>query len=210
MRLSNQRTTLAKLRLAIGLRQKEMADLLGVSASIIQNIELEKTDLPEDLADDAARLTGADVVWLLENDPRRPIINSNGEPFTMSDYEKRQAKLRFEKGSPASIAPRVETELASSLGKLIVIAEAALRSGRYDLFSYKISRALNGLCNEAHARVYRLPISKGEHVDIWPDLDHVVADWKTRHDWRAEFRSLMKPKLPAKRRAGRARKAPAL
>jgi transcriptional regulator with XRE-family HTH domain len=195
MRASKEATTLAKLRLAIGFRQSEMADLLGVTPSIIQNIELNKTELPEELADDAARLTGVDLEWLLEDDVSKPIVNRLWHPFTKNDFVRRDAELRSQRNTPGSIAPQVEAELALSLRRLIAITEAALRDGRYDLFSYKVRRALNGLCNEAHARLpVTPPPPKGKRGGVWPDVAYVAADWKNRFDWRKQFKSFLASK----------------
>jgi hypothetical protein len=165
------------------------------------NIELEKTTLPDELAFDVARVLGVDLYWLLEDDVTKPIINDDGQPFKPGEFYRRQAQLRSEKNSPGSIASRVEMQLALNLRRLIAITEATLRGGRYDLFYYKIAWALNTLCNEAHTDLARMPLPKGRSPGVWPDLDAVVADWKSRHDWKAEFESFLATKsgkLPAK------------
>ena len=191
MRRSNEATTLAKLRLAIGFRQSELGALFGVSPHIIQNIELGKTHLPGDLADDASQLTGVDLEWLLDGDVSKPIINEDGQPFTRDDFYRRQMQIRQGRNVPESIAPRVEADLCMNLQKLIAITEAALRDKKYDVVSYKIKRALWKLCVETNGFDFVIPPQKGEPLSPWPDLGRVVAYWKSRHDCKAEFESFL-------------------
>lgn len=72
MRISPRRHTLATLRIAIGLTQKEMATLVQRSPRTIQAIELGQLPLSEDLGVLIAEATGVDFGWLMEGDPHEP------------------------------------------------------------------------------------------------------------------------------------------
>ena len=92
MRPSPLRHPVAVLRNLIGLGQKELAQLVGKSASTIQAIELGKLRLSEELAAKIEQETGVSSDWLLAGDVNRPIENAIGASYLKDDYELARAK----------------------------------------------------------------------------------------------------------------------
>jgi transcriptional regulator with XRE-family HTH domain len=126
MRPSPFRHTLAVLRTAIGLTQKEMAALVDRAARTIQSIELGKLPLSEDLAMTLAQATGVDAGWLLEDNPATPprkglTVDNLGTgigEYTRSDYEFHRAFLDSPVASPELMAAFVrEAEKGQTKGK---------------------------------------------------------------------------------------------
>jgi transcriptional regulator with XRE-family HTH domain len=64
---------LAILRKSLGLKQGELAELIGCSISTIQSIEVNKLKLSKSLASRISLETGADLDWLLNNDVSVPM-----------------------------------------------------------------------------------------------------------------------------------------
>jgi transcriptional regulator with XRE-family HTH domain len=87
MRPSPLRHPLAVLRQLIGLRQKELAQLLGKSTPTVQAIELGKLKLSEDLAAKIEEETGVSADWLLNGEAARPPRNRVGATYGKDDYE---------------------------------------------------------------------------------------------------------------------------
>jgi transcriptional regulator with XRE-family HTH domain len=73
MPASKQAHVLAVLRKNLSLKQPELAELVGCSASTIQAIELNKLSLSPGLAGRISAATGVDLHWLQENDLNRPM-----------------------------------------------------------------------------------------------------------------------------------------
>lgn len=96
MRPSPFRHTLAVLRTAIGLTQKEMATLADCSTPTIQAIELGKLKLSDKLGQLIARNTGASLTWLMANDTTRPAVNEEGNPIDKGTFEAFRATALFD------------------------------------------------------------------------------------------------------------------
>jgi transcriptional regulator with XRE-family HTH domain len=92
MRLSAKRHNLARLRLFVNLRQKEMAEVCGCSVDTIQSIELgrKRLALSENLARKISKETGIAAEWLLENDLRAALLGDDYQPFTIERYNERR------------------------------------------------------------------------------------------------------------------------
>jgi transcriptional regulator with XRE-family HTH domain len=72
MPASKQAHVLAVLRKNLSLKQPELAELVGCSASTIQQIELNRLSLSPGLAGRISAATGVDLDWLRANDLNRP------------------------------------------------------------------------------------------------------------------------------------------
>jgi transcriptional regulator with XRE-family HTH domain len=92
MRPSPERHNLARLRVFLKLRQKEMAELAGCSTHTIQSVELGRLALSELLARKISNATGISAGCLLRNDLKAPLISDHFEPFTVEDYNQRRAE----------------------------------------------------------------------------------------------------------------------
>ncbi len=78
--------TVAVLRQVTGLGQKELAELVGCSTATIQSIELGRLALSRSLGERIALETGVDLGWLLANNTHKPILDSNGHPYSRETY----------------------------------------------------------------------------------------------------------------------------
>jgi transcriptional regulator with XRE-family HTH domain len=90
MRRSPERHNLARLRLFLGLGQKEMAEKVGCSTHTIQSVELGRLPLSQLLALKISNATGVEVGWLLENDLSAPLTSDRFKPFTIEHYYQRR------------------------------------------------------------------------------------------------------------------------
>ncbi len=115
MRPSPLRHNLARLRLFLGLGQKQMAEVLKCSASAIQSIELGHLKLSESLAKRAAFATGVHPGWLLENDTTAPILSKWTMPYEKYDYFRAQSDMVAPVGQLAGDSWREENIVGSLL-----------------------------------------------------------------------------------------------
>jgi transcriptional regulator with XRE-family HTH domain len=90
MRNLAKRHVLASVRRTCGLTQKQLAQLLGVSAISVQRIEQGSLKLSEELAETAQRQLDISAEWLLANDPKIPPLSSRNAYWTKDLYEFRQ------------------------------------------------------------------------------------------------------------------------
>ena len=92
MRRSPKRRNLARLRLFLGLGQKELAEICGCSVHTIQSVELARgrLALSEFLARKISNATGISAGWLLTNDLRAPLTSDHFEKFTKDTYNQRR------------------------------------------------------------------------------------------------------------------------
>jgi transcriptional regulator with XRE-family HTH domain len=84
MPASKRSHALAILRKNLGLRQPELAEMLGCSVATIQSIEVGRLKLSESLASRISAATGCDRDWLLRNDVSEPMPP---RPFNMANVE---------------------------------------------------------------------------------------------------------------------------
>src|SRR5438445_8351150 len=98
MRPSPKKHTLAILRLALGMSQKEMAELVKRSTRTIQAIELCQLPLSAELGSEIARETGVSPKWLMDGDTTKPIIDAGRRPYTRETFEGKQAWIKRKLG----------------------------------------------------------------------------------------------------------------
>lgn len=143
MRPSLQKHTLAKLRVLVGLGQKELADLLGRATTSIQKIEAGQLPLGAELAGQIALKTGINLKWLIEDKVSRPPIDSYGKPYTRATFDETRAFMNS--GYPA---PVLDFQIWSQYSRFTSIIWSALDKDRFMLFDYKVNRALAALEKE--------------------------------------------------------------
>ncbi len=150
MRRSPKRHPLAVLRLALGLTQKEMADLAGCATVTIQSIETGKMPLSEKLGEHIAALTGVQMYWLMAGDPKAPMVADDGLPYTR-DLCEQNKELLFGKKSKQ----RHEAEynfIPEALGLFLAQAYSILRHGhskhRLAWSIYKLQVAFDTVATE--------------------------------------------------------------
>lgn len=86
MKVSPQRHNLARLRLALDLRQEEFAQIIGCPRPTLQSIEHGRVALIEEIAERVAEQTGVSVGWLLQNDLTAPIVSRWGTAYGLEHY----------------------------------------------------------------------------------------------------------------------------
>lgn len=148
MRPSKKKHPVAVLRTFLGLRQKELADLVGCSVSTIQSIELgrERLGLSEDLALRIVDQTHINLSWLLRGDPQAPPLNEWESPYCKDDYEFAQALLR-QRRDPRTLQMLSKLQLAETVAsiykeRLVRLIKKALRKGRRGIIDWQIDQAL--------------------------------------------------------------------
>ena len=84
--------SLRQLRAVLGIHQRQLAVLVDRSRHTIESLEIGRLKLSPQLAIEISRACGVDVSWLLANDPRLPMVNRAGVPYTRRDFEIAQDK----------------------------------------------------------------------------------------------------------------------
>lgn len=145
MRTSSRRTTAAVLRQILGIKDFEMAEILGRSKYTIHNIESGRLELSHSLATKMFHETGISLDWLLNEDPNAPPISGRGEQYTKEIFEKAQAeKIYYDQPHPLSR----NTDELGSCARLIAILESASAHENYYMALYKVRTALDSLQGE--------------------------------------------------------------
>jgi transcriptional regulator with XRE-family HTH domain len=148
MRRSAKRHTLAVLRTALGFSQEQMSKLIDRATSTVQAIELGRLPLIESLAEKIARETAVNLQWLLENDVSKPIIDGRGNPYTKSTFDQKQAWINRKLGDYPDDHRWTELSIMFFIQVYSTLAIKALKSGKFTLFNYKASKALEPLGRE--------------------------------------------------------------
>lgn len=129
MRRSPERHNLARLRLLIGLGQKEMAEIVGCSTPTIRAVELGKLNLSEGLAFRISLATGVDAAWLLENDLTKPPLSFDGREYTTRFYEATRASNTPHHADSAFVASRLDEYNFATYGRLCRLGVALTKMG---------------------------------------------------------------------------------
>src|SRR5260370_1894336 len=110
MRRIPPRHNLARLRLFLNLRQKQMAEICDCSVDTIQSIELGRgrLALSESLARKISNNTRIAAEWLLENDLKAHLIGDDNKPFTMEHYNERRSLRDLGLPTPRGMAVTLE------------------------------------------------------------------------------------------------------
>src|SRR6266853_1787456 len=148
MRKSPESHTLAILRVVLGMTQKEMADLVKRSARTIQAIELGQLPLSDALGQQFARETAVNLEWLMSGDVSRPIINSQGKPYTRTAFDQKQAWINRKLGDYPDDLRWTELSIFMFLQLYCASASSALKSGKFTLFNYKVARSAHAIVKE--------------------------------------------------------------
>ena len=145
--MNEPKHTLAVLRRTIGLKQKELADLVKCSMPTIQAVEYGKLPLSAALAERVALETGAGLDWLLGNDAGAPPVDSGGRPVTQDTFvETRAARTRPQPGGDD--VARIKEAYDFAIDRVGAILLHAAKAKRTDLYVYKLMSALQHLAAE--------------------------------------------------------------
>jgi transcriptional regulator with XRE-family HTH domain len=143
MRTSSRKTTPAVLRSILGIKDVEMAELLGCSTSTIHSVESGRLKLSESLALRMSLVTGVNVDWLLDGDTSKPPTTIyQARPYSRSEFEhwllSKTETLRVDKMQRA-------IDVIECFGQLRAILESANKRGDYIMARYKLHVAIEAL-----------------------------------------------------------------
>ena len=142
MRTSSGMTTSAVLRTILGIKDAEMAELLGCSRHTIHSLESGRLKLSDELATKMFHETGISVDWLLKGDPSAPAIAANREPYSRETFEKTQANKKwFDRQHPWFRS----NDALGFCAQLVAILESANARKNYFMAAYKVGAALESL-----------------------------------------------------------------
>jgi transcriptional regulator with XRE-family HTH domain len=199
MRPSPLRHNLARLRLDLGLGQKEMAELAGCSSATIQSIELGRLSLSEELARKISAETGILFEWLLLNDLRMPLIADHGEPFAMEDFNRRRSER--EMGIPTTRA-LLRQGLLGEGDALIYFAwmRGIFAANKADIATWKVGKFLEQLARDYGYHHDVLPVRKVSLASIEGRLDR--SRFKSAGGWRKNLREDIALPTPGRSSSG--------
>lgn len=187
---------LAVLRRILGLKQKEMANLVGCSTATIQAVEYGKLVLSEKLAVEVQQQTGVDLEWLLSNDVSKPVVNPVGDPYTKELFTQRQAFLKSSVGDLETNGVTIRFEVSRLVARLACGACAAIKAKKVALFAYKCGRALEDLQKEFGGDLARWPWAKRPFQAVVRDIERILekdATESLEEVWRLADATVRKP-----------------
>ena len=134
------RTTAARLRSLLDKSAEAMAEYLGCSLAAIKSVECGRLKLSQSLAVRMAHETGVSWRWLLKGDPRAPIVDDAGAPYTWDTFARAQAKkiADLDEGGAAHAAVFATVRVHR-------IIESAAAIGDGPVAIYKLEAALSAL-----------------------------------------------------------------
>ena len=190
MRKSNEETTLAKLRVVVHFSQREMADILGITRDKVQNIELGKVELGEELAADIANLFNVNLEWLLDGNTNARILNREGKTYSEKDYIVRQAEIvkrdNFKPEANRELA-KITTALAENFGRVAALFIRAAECNQVELLDYRLRSAMRKIYEESGRKPERtwkelpfLAAYGGKATITRPDVSVMLAEWEIR------------------------------
>jgi len=145
MRTSLKKTTPAVLRSVLGIKDVEMAELLGCSTSTIHSVESGRLKLSDSLALRISLVTGVNVDWLLDGDTSKPPTTIyHARPYSRAEFEhwllSKTETLRVDKMQRA-------IDIIECFAQLRAILESANKRGvgDYIMARYKLGVAIEAL-----------------------------------------------------------------
>jgi DNA-binding XRE family transcriptional regulator len=143
------RHPLATLRRTLGLRQKDMAELLECSLPTIQAIEYGHLKLSDKLAQLASQKTGVDGCWLRTG--LGSIIDQHGKPYTRETYDEYHRAMFAPSKHPVRL--EFELKLARSfflmaMERMAILFAKALQEKNLVMCQFKVASATEQLLSE--------------------------------------------------------------
>jgi transcriptional regulator with XRE-family HTH domain len=152
MRKSPLATTVAVLRHTIGWKQKEFATYLECSRLTLQNVELGRRPLSDQLAHTIALRTGVSHDWLLDGNPKQPPCDHDGKPYTRDSITDHMHRVinedpgRFERIKVQE--PLFRSYWAKHGRMMYELLWEALRQNKLEQVSMRLSDALHDIAPE--------------------------------------------------------------
>lgn len=141
-----KRSTVAVLRKACGLYQKEFADLIGCSVPYLQKIEQTAArggkPLTARLAQSIWHQTGVSLDWLRKGDVKVPAISSRGEKYSEEIFIRAQAeKKAYDRPHPFFL----NNDALQCCARAFGILRSARKGEKYYIAIYKLGSVLDKL-----------------------------------------------------------------
>jgi hypothetical protein len=140
MALPKHKTCLSILRSILGPgagNESRFAEKIGRSTSWLKKASCGQISLTRDAALTIAYETGVNMKWLLDGDTTKPLLDSEGNPYTLETYAKHRLQDREEKNwEDISLA---RDEMVGCLHQLLGVLGAANQKNRGGLFVFHLS-----------------------------------------------------------------------
>jgi hypothetical protein len=194
------------------LKVEAVADWLGCSVANVRDIESAKVgrklkngerlirQLTPEQAEIVADQTGVNRLWLLDNDPSKPILNWRGEPYDPKDFARRQQSLKrvalarqqdaSSFANPKSIGEMFtqQRHLAEKFAMLAAIMLRGIERGQADIYDYKLGKALRKIYGDtqpgedAHEMgdLVMKACFHGNPTRTRPDVGPLLDAWEAR------------------------------
>jgi DNA-binding XRE family transcriptional regulator len=134
-----KRSGFAKLGKTGAIGQKAFANLIGTTEHTVVSLEIGRLKLSRKLAWDIARATGVGLRWLLDGNPKSPIVNFASRPYTKKDFE--QATKR---SGQKEFAQKVTNDYAVTFyADIRAILSNAIKSDLAEVATRRIKRFLD-------------------------------------------------------------------
>ncbi len=140
-----KRTPAAVLRAILGIKDFEMAELLGCSRATIHSLESGRLKMSDAMANRMFHETEISPQWLLAGDAAAPPDSGYGEPYTKAIFDRAQAEKAY-RGRPSGDWLMVDA--LDCAARLVAIFASASDRGEYFMASYKARKAIDELRGE--------------------------------------------------------------
>ena len=185
MRPSLRRHVLVLLREELGLNQKDFADYVGCSESVLQAVERgpDRLKLSDALAEKIFVATGIDPEWLLANDFSKPMVAFwQRKPYTKEVFEAVQGRKHLPPDWTQELqdtwALRAFGEIMAALASAqeTSIESALVASRRVWEFAEKMAKDFGGNL-EKHAKAVTWPVFDYPAINL---LESKLAEFRKR------------------------------
>lgn len=221
MALPQHKTCLSILRSILGPGaggEARFAEKIGRSISWLKKASCGQIALTRDAALSIAYETGASVKWLLAGDPTKPLLDSEGKPYTLETYANYRIQDREEKNRDDIALAR--DEMAGCFHELLGILGAANLKNRGGLFTFHLGNFVDemadkfgvadiyqneraaGIAENAAHLVRTYNPKKSPSAYILKDKGKVVAEFKIKPVPRPPTPQKPQPSRKSKRTGG--------
>jgi hypothetical protein len=149
MALPQHKTCLSILRSILGPGaggEARFAEKIGRSTSWLKKASCGQIALTRDAALAIAYETGASVKWLLDGDTTKPLLDSEGNPYTLETYANYRSQDREEKNRDDIALAR--DEMAGCIHELLQILGAANLKNRGGLFTFHLGNFVDEMADK--------------------------------------------------------------
>jgi hypothetical protein len=172
------RVVKARARLSV----KDVAGWIGLSVSSVNSLESGgRMGLTRANAELIMSQTAVNYGWITGGNPKAPVIDWYGHPYTQETFDERQAELKRDASNPKMEAHKVTIDLAKGVAFLAATLLHAYQTGQGEVCARRMVDTLrqefiamsggmdhNGLVSKFIAR----------HTITRPDLGRILGGWE--------------------------------